>query len=45
MVKAAGGRLDLDDAPGGGCRFTMHLPLPGGAGAPGLARPSRGRMC
>ncbi|MEH0074434.1 hybrid sensor histidine kinase/response regulator [Pannonibacter sp. Pt2] len=35
VVKAAGGRLDLDDAPGGGCRFSVHLPLPGGGGASG----------
>ncbi|ALV26865.1 hybrid sensor histidine kinase/response regulator [Pannonibacter phragmitetus] len=41
VVKAAGGRLDLDDAPGGGCRFSVHLPLPGGSGAPdgGTAQP------
>jgi two-component system capsular synthesis sensor histidine kinase RcsC len=41
VVKAAGGRLDLDDAPGGGCRFTVHLPLPGGGGAsgPGAGQP------
>lgn len=41
VVKAAGGRLDLDDAPGGGCRFSVHLPLPGGSGAPegGAAQP------
>jgi signal transduction histidine kinase len=43
LAQILGGRLDLDEAPGGGCCFTLHLPdlaqAPLGPAPPGAGTP------
>jgi signal transduction histidine kinase len=39
LAELLGGRLDLDETPGGGCRFTLAIPDPPGPSEPSDARP------